>query len=85
MQQLVKQMQRVIKPNETYYNEMKLDEKTRTDNISKAYQDGKEEEIALLAFWEYKELTREFDCVQSYEIAQPIPFKDMNYDSGKRC
>ena len=40
---------------------------------------------ALLAFWEYKDDTKEFDCIESFEITQPIPFQDLNYDSGKRC
>lgn len=85
LQQLVKLMQRVIKPHESYYNEMKLTEELKRDKNQEEYQDGKEVEKALLAFWEYKEQTKEFDCVQSIEIPQPIPFKDMNYYEGKRC
>ena len=37
-----------------------------------------------MAFWRYKEETKEFDCIESFRIDEPLPFRDMNFFSGKR-
>lgn len=55
------------------------------EKSSKSKSKNKNDDKALLAFWEFKEETKEFDCIESREIVQPLPFKDMNYHSGRRC
>ena len=59
---------------------MKL--KAQTMPPPKNFADPQNE--ALLAYWRFKEDTKEFDCSESFKITQPLPFIDMNYHSGKR-
>lgn len=39
----------------------------------------------LFACWSFSEDTQEFICTDSFAIDDPIPFKDMNFFSAKRC
>ena len=43
----------------------------------------KNKDAALLSFWQYWEDANDFTCINTEEISQPIPFKDVNYYSGK--
>ena len=71
-------------PKEPYFNEMDLKEED-VDKKKEKESNNDNDQKALLAFWEYNDATKEFDCIESFEITQPIPFQDLNYDSGKRC
>ena len=65
---------------------MRLDEIDAEREEAEVQKDGRSQKRkkALLAFWRYKEDTKEFDCFESFRIDEPLPFKDMNYFSGKR-
>ena len=77
-----KQLQKILHSKEDpYQNEMRLEE---VETCAQTHIENNQQK-ALLAYWRYKEDTKEFDCVESFKITEPIPFKDMNYFSGKNC
>ena len=42
------------------------------------------EQKALLAYWSLDDKTKQFDCTESFEIDEPLPFRAMNYHARKR-
>ena len=81
-QAIAKQLSKILNSKEEQYmNEMSLNE---VETCYLRRNQPKDENKALLSYWRFKEDTKEFDCVESFKITQPIPFKDMNYLSGKK-
>lgn len=65
-----------------YFSEMKIEEQELC--LMNYLQSGGEGK-ALLSYWQYSQKTKDFDCKSSTVIFQPVPFKDMNYFTGKTC
>ena len=66
-EQVLKKLKKILNPDEPYFCEMKLNEVQESEE-STVYQKNIDEKKALLAFWEYKVETKEFDCIESFEI-----------------